>query len=83
MERSFQDVSDTTPKKENTLFGEVMGERIIWALRARYMGTCIYGQVYENIMSLEHLLTHIHIHRFIRIPLVPKITQTQARLQEP
>ena len=36
---------------ERKLFGEVIGERIIWSLMTRYMITWIYGHKYKIMMS--------------------------------
>ena len=65
---NFQPTGGRIEKKE------VMGERIIWSLRTKYMANWIFGQKHKNMTSSTCVRTHHHICRYLRKYLVLKNT---------
>ena len=55
------------------LFVEVIGERIISALRIQYMATWLYVKKYENMTSSKRISKHHHIRRFVCKCLLLKV----------
>ena len=63
----------------NILFGEVMGERIIWDLGAD-IWSLIHDQVYKNMASSKGVHTYHLIHMFIFRSMVLKIHSNAGQM---
>ena len=58
---------------KKVLFGEVLGETFILALRNQNMADWLYGHKHKNMASSKRACTHHHIRKFLRKSLVLKI----------
>ena len=73
----WKDLTELNPRQcwsfEKVLFGKVMGEQIILALRTQYMATWLYGQKHKIMMSSKCVFTFHPMRRFLQKSLALKI----------